>query len=147
MTDRCSAEVSFPPDYNGSPFEKGAVILRRIDTGYSYKSRPFTVRTLGDDGHVRWWCHSTTGDWADPGTWRVKVKPGGLVACISSVAGTIVSDGVVTASLATCEKALVLGSSEVDGWTPERSRCDSHAATFQAQLGPDRLLQTWCLPN
>lgn len=143
MTDRCSGEVAFTAKYDGKPTDHHTVILKRNKDGYS----PWTTfsRNLGDDGHVRWWCHSTTGNFFDPGTWVVHVNPAGAVACLLSVAGAVATDGAASAATATCLKAVNIGSSAFEGWTPERSRCGDHSNHFRARLGPDRLLETECL--
>jgi hypothetical protein len=143
MTDRCSAEVAFPPTYDGKPTEANTVVLKRDQNGYS----PWTTfsRGTGDDGHVRWWCHSTTGNVFDPGTWRVSVNPSGAVACLVSIGTAVVTDGAGAPAVATCLKTINIGSSAFDGWTAERSRCNDHSTRFRARLGPDRLLQTECL--
>jgi hypothetical protein len=147
MTDRCSQEVAFPPAYAGQPNEKGTVILKRNAEGSTAWSKPFTVK-IASDGHIRWWCHSTTGNAFDPGTWRVTgVNPDGIATCVASVAATVGSDGTAAASLASCEKVFQLGSSAWEGWTPEQSRCGNHSTRIRARLGPDRLLQTECLGN
>jgi hypothetical protein len=145
MTDRCSAEVAFPPTYDANPLTHGTVVLKRGKDGYS----PWTTfsRKTGDDGHVRWWCHSTTGDTFDPGTWRVHIDAGGAAACLISVGASVVSDGSASPSLASCLKVIKISSSAFDGWTAERSRCGDHSTKFRARLGPDRLLQTECIGN
>ncbi len=146
MTDRCSAEVAFPLLYDGQPSSAGSVVLKRDASGQTPWSPAFKVET-GDSGHVRWWCHSTTGNTFDPGTWRISFDASGVVACLASVAGTVASEGSAAPALASCAKAIKLGSSAFQGWTPERSRCADHATKIRARLGPDRLLQTECLGN
>jgi hypothetical protein len=145
MTDRCSAEVAFPPSYDANPLTHGTAVLKRGKDGYS----PWTTftRKTGDDGFVRWWCHSTTGDTFDPGTWRVHVDASGVAACLMSVGAAVVTDGTASPTLASCIKVIKIGSSAFDGWTAERSRCGNHSTKFRARLGPDRLLQTECLGN
>lgn len=143
MTDRCSAEVAFPPSYNAKPFTHGTHVLKRGKDGWTgwhtFKAE------LGDDGHVRWWCHSTTGNVFDPGTWRIHIDAAGATACLVSAVSTVATDGTAAPTLASCEKAIKITSSAFDGWTAERSRCGDHSNKFRARLGPDRLLQTECL--
>jgi hypothetical protein len=147
LTDRCSNEVAYSPTYDAKvPLAKGAIVLKRGKDGWSPWSEPFEVKT-GDDGFIRWWCHSTIGDEFDPGTWRVGVNAGGIIACASAVGVTVLSDGTGAPSLAGCAKVVTLKSSAVNGWTPERSRCSAHSNRIRARLGPDRLLQTECLKN
>jgi hypothetical protein len=69
MTDRCSGDVLFGDSpITGRPKR----LLIRGPSGWTNWTEVFQ-QTL-DDGHfVRWWCHSTTGNWADPGTWRFRV--------------------------------------------------------------------------
>ena len=137
MTDRCSAEVAFVPTYDARPNAHGTVILKRDKDGNTPWSRPFTVKT-GDDGHIRWWCHSTIGNALDPGTWRVKVSGKEITACLEELVDN-------TPGNPDCKKAIKLGSSAFEGWTPERSRCGNHSTQIRARLGHDRLLQTECL--
>ncbi len=145
MTDRCSAEVAFPPTYNGKPNAKDTVILARGTDGTTPCSEPFTV-ALDGSGHVRWWCHSTTGNMFDLGTLRVTgASPDGIVACITAVGATIVSSGTGAPALAACVKVLTFGSSAWNGWTAEQSRCSDHSVKIRARLGKDRLLQTECM--
>ena len=69
----------------------GTVILKRKEGGES-PAVSFNAR-LGDDGHVRWWCHSTKGNMFDPGTWRVHVDAAGITGCLLSVGATVASEG------------------------------------------------------
>lgn len=140
LTDRCSGEVAFTPSYNGNPTEHGTVVLKRQGDGYSPVSS-FTVKPDGE-GHVRWWCHSTTGNVFDPGTWRVHVNRDALVACLLSPVAPVNSDGL---SAQQCLKTIRIGSSSFEGWTPERSRCNDHSTKLRARLGPDRVLTTECM--
>ena len=144
MTDRCSNLVAFPPTYDGNPNAAGTIILSRNADGWSKWTAPFTVKPDGD-GHVRWWCHSTTGNIFDLGTLTASFDPGGIVGCVGAVGTTIVTEGAGAASLTACAKLIKFGSSAWQGWTPERSRCADHSGRLRARLGPDRLLQTECL--
>ena len=139
MTDRCSAEVAFVPTYDARPKAHGTVILKRDKNDTTPWSRPFTVKT-GDDGHVRWWCHSTIGNALDAGTWRIKVSGKEITACLEEVFSNDPPSGNPD-----CKKAIKISSSAFEGWTPERSRCSNHSTRIRARLGPDRLLQTECL--
>lgn len=143
MTDRCSAEVAFPPTYDANPTAHGTVVLKRGPNGYS----PWTTfrSGTGDDGHVRWYCHSTTGNVFDPGTWRVSVNAGAITGCLLSIGAAVATDGSAAPAVASCLKTISVGSSAFQGWTPERSRCGDHSTRFRARLGPDRLLETECL--
>ena len=136
LTDRCSGEVVFAPSFDAKPTAHGAVVLKRQNDGYSPVST-FNVKP-DKDGHVRWWCHSTTGNVFDPGTWRVHVDGNALKACLISVAAPVGLE-------AACLKTITLSSSAFEGWTPERSRCENHSSHLRARLGPDRLLTTECL--
>jgi hypothetical protein len=127
MKDRCSQMVAIVPSYNATPDTPGTHFLVRGKDGWSPWTKPFKVK-LDNDGHIRWWCHSTTGNFLDPGTWTMGVD------------GAVSSDqsGPVT---------FTPGSSASGGWTPERSRCSSHSTRIRARLGPDRLLLIECLGN
>ena len=140
LTDRCSGEVAFTPTYESNPTTHGTVVLKRGHDGYSPVST-FTVKP-DKDGEIRWWCHSTTGNVFDPGTWRVHVEGNALIGCLLSPLAPVSPDGATAAS---CKKVVKLGSSSFEGWTPERSRCKDHSSKLQARLGPDRLLTTECL--
>ena len=142
MTDRCSAEVAFVPAYDARPNAHGTIILKRSSNGSTPWSRPFTVK-LGDDGHIRWWCHSTIGNALDAGTWRISVKGNEISACLEEVFDM---DNIQKGN-PDCKKMIKLGSSAFEGWTPERSRCGNHSTRIRARLGPDRLLETECLGN
>ena len=142
MTDGCSAEVAFVPNYDARPNAHGTIILKRGADGRTQWTRPFTVKT-GDDGHIRWWCHSTIGNEFDPGTWRIHVSEKEITACLDEV----FSSDKSTKGDPACKKMIKLGSSAFEGWTPERSRCGNHSTRIRARLGPDRLLETECLGN
>jgi hypothetical protein len=145
MTDRCSAAVAFAPNYDAArPLMKGAIVLQRGKNGWSAWSAPFEVQT-SEDGFIRWWCHSTIGNTFDLGTTHVSFNAGGVIGCLTAVGAAVLSDGTGAPSLAGCAQAVTFKTSAVNGWTPERSRCDSHSHRIRARLGPDRLLQTQCL--
>jgi len=135
MTDRCSGEVSIVPSYNSSPNTPGAVLLKRQSNGSTNWTQPFKV-SLGRDGHIRWWCHSTTGNIFDPGTWRIQ----------ELILGTT-CDMNANGSPQNCvpDVRIKVGSSTWQGWTPERSRCGNRSTKIRARLGPNRLLQIECL--
>jgi hypothetical protein len=130
MTDRCSAAVAIPPDYNARPDAPGTVVLVRDKNGRTDWTPPFTVK-LGPAGHIRWWCNSTTGNWADPGTWRIQSVEVGVKLDDKGKAKPTFS--------------IKLTDSSWKGWTPERSRCDNRSTRIRARLGPNRLLQIECL--
>jgi hypothetical protein len=124
MTDRCSADTYVSTVYSDQfPPPGGSLFLHRGPDGWTPWSMEMPVA-----GHtyIRWWCHSTSGNVFDPGTWRL--TGGGLVCNDSG-----------------CRPDPYLGTSAVDGWTAERSRCDSSGTKYiKARLGPDRLLQMQC---
>lgn len=135
MTDRCSAEVAIVPYYDARPDTPGTIILkRRSDQRTDWT--PAAHVQLGSSGHIRWWCHSTTGNMFDPGTWRIKEVTIGTKCAIYP-------DG--TPENCRPDGTLKVGSSAWSGWTPERSRCDDRSTNIRARLGPDRLLQIECL--
>lgn len=138
ITDRCSGEVGFPTLFTANPTHAGTVVLKRGSNGYS----PWTTfsQKIKSDGHVRWWCHSTTGNVFDPGTWRVKFDRKGATACLVSMSGAVTPN-----NLSACMKTIRIGTASFNGWTAEQSRCSDHSSKFRARLGPDRLLQTECL--
>jgi hypothetical protein len=150
MTDRCSAEVAFPPHYDAPPNTKGTIVLQRDDSGRTEWTTPFSVQ-LSKDGHIRWWCHSTKGNAFDPGTWRVKdVNAEGVIKCLTGVGATVgaIAGGGSAAGakdLAGCPKAVTIRTADFQGWTAERSRCDNHSTRIRARLGAGRLLQIECL--
>ena len=135
MTDRCSKDVAIVPYYSARPETPGTVMLHRDATGNTPWTQPFNVQT-GDGGRIRWWCHSTSGNIFDPGTWRVEEISFGTV-CSEDENGLPSNCHV--------EPNIKLGSSAWQGWTPERSRCDSHTGHIRARLGNNRLLQIQCL--
>ncbi len=144
MTDRCSAEVALVPNFNAKPNAHGTRMFKRDAQGRTAWSREFTVQT-DDSGFIRWWCHSTTGNFLDPGTWTLSVNAGAVVACLAAVAGTVATDGGASPGTVACAKTIELGSSAFEGWTPERSRCSDHSTKIRARLSPDRLLEIQCL--
>jgi hypothetical protein len=130
MTDRCSGDVAFPSAYDLGPDQPGTMFVTRGRTsgiGWSGSIR----QQIDGNGHIRWWCHSTTGNWADPGTWTVDS---------SGVTYNCDPDNNCTASVDASGHTV-----DVSGWTAERSRCDNHSNTFRARLGTNRLLQIECL--
>jgi hypothetical protein len=135
MTDRCSNEVSIV-NWGNTPGSNGAVVLKRHN-GKTGWTPPFTVK-LGDDGHIRWWCHSTQGNAFDPGTWRIKDVYAGTKC-------TIYADN----SVESCgpDASINIGSSEWKGWTPERSRCGNRSNKIRARLDGNRKLLIQCLPK
>lgn len=148
MDDDCSADVAIVSHYDATPNGLGTQILRRGEEGRAGWTRPFRVN-LGKDGHVRWWCNSTTGNWADPGTWRLPNLKFD-VKCLSELAS-----GLIDAISGDFEKAagklcspfenLEFGSSAVNDWTPERSRCRDRSNLIRARLGSGDRLDIQCL--
>ena len=130
MTDRCSGDVAFPPTYDTGPGEVGTMFVTRGGAGGTRWS-PSIRQQIDGDGHIRWYCHSTTGNWADPGTWTID-NSGGTYNCDP--------DNNCTLSVNASGHPV-----DVNGWTAERSRCDNHSNTFRAILGQNRLLQIECL--
>jgi hypothetical protein len=135
MTDRCSAEVAIVPSYNDGPATPGTIILKRDASGGTAWTAPFNIK-LGGSGHIRWWCHSTTGNVFDPGTWRVDEL---------YVGTTCDADENGLPSNCRVKPKIKLGSSAWEGWTAERSRCNDRSTKVRARLGKDRLLQIECL--
>ena len=93
---------------------------------------PFVVKTSGA-GRIRWYCRSESS-WAfmDPGAWTFSDKATRLWCADKS------------------EKYCIKipdGTSAVDGWFPERSRCDTRTNRVRARLGPNRRLEIECLPK
>ena len=130
MKDKCSAAVSFPTHYDGQALDKGSIVIRRTGAGWTEWSAPFTVK-LGKDGHIRWLCNSTIGNFLDLGTWRIESAE---LALKCDDKGNCTPD-----------VKLKFGSSARDGWTPERSRCGSRTSRVRARLGPDRQIEIECL--
>lgn len=156
MTDRCSSEVAIVPSYNDQPITSGTVLLTRDASGQTPWSKPFRVQTGGGgltgSGFIRWWCHSTTGNVFDPGTWRPDIDFVKAGICVTDGIGVIFGDDntrdskkgsdIVKNCLGAVKK---IGSSAKNGWTPERSRCDNRSTLIRARLGTNRLLQIECL--
>jgi len=134
MTDRCGAEVAIVPTYSSQAGTKGTVFLKRRSDGTTAWTHPFRVK-LDDDGHIRWWCHSTTRNWLDPGTWGFDDVDGGVVCDVSA-------DG--SAPKCHVNANIKVDSKAWQGWTAERSRCDDHSSKIRARL-PDgsELRVTW----
>lgn len=140
MTDRCSGDVFISQYYDDelNLNELNGIILRRTP-GEAYYTDWSSKVPVNGHTWIRWWCHSTTGNWADPGTWRIT---GGIVAldCIGDWDQGSVESCRPGGSIDD------LGSSARQGWTPERSRCDSdNTQAISARLGRNRLLEIRCL--
>jgi len=130
MTDRCSGDVAIPGAYDQGT--EGAMILSRTRAVGGWTPWTQFHQNIDGSGHVRWWCNSTTGNWLDPGAWKIES---------GSVGAKCSEDG-------NCTPAVDLSAHPPDyhsGWTAERSRCADHSNVFRARLGPDRLLQIECL--
>lgn len=153
MTDRCSADVSIPATYNDGPATPGSLLLTRDTNGSTDWSKPFRVQLGGSGltggGYIRWWCHSTTGNLFDPGTWRPDIDFAKAGVCLINGAGLIFGESTKPSGqdvLKDCLGAVKkIGSSAKQGWTAERSRCDNRSTLVRARLGPNRLLQIECL--
>ncbi len=139
MTERCSAEVSFPRLYGDAPNAPGAIILVRRRDGWTDWSGVFK-RGLDGSHHLRWYCHSTTGNWADPGTWQLHDSS---FAC--SATGTANSSGGYDIKPSCDTPSVHIRTIDANGWTAERSRCNSRTDYFRARLGPRRLLEIQCI--
>ncbi len=134
MTDRCSAEVII--GFGPTNLLKSVSLVRRADETTNWSS---IFEASLDDGHfLSWFCHSTKGNWLDPGTWRFINATTG---CQES--GDDTGDTPQTNAL--CSTTANVVTNNVSGWTPERSRCGSRTSFFQARLGPDRLLEIRCI--
>lgn len=135
MTDHCSADVSFPSTYDGPPVGLGSFIVSR--GGHANSANwTFPIRqTLDSDGHIRWWCHSTTGNRADPGTYTFD-KVGATYVCGNSNGS---DDCILRPDIAGPP------STDLSGWTAKSSRCDNRSNVFRARLGPNRSLEIECL--
>jgi hypothetical protein len=136
MTDRCSHEVSIV-GWGENAASNNAIVLKRGSHGKTDWTPPFTVK-LSEDGHIRWWCHSTTGNAFDPGTWRIQEIYAGT-KCKIYADNSVDSCGP--------DGALKIGSSEWKGWTPERSRCGNRSNKIRARLDGNRKLLIHCLPK
>jgi hypothetical protein len=153
MKDRCSSEVAIVPSYSAQPMTPGTVLLTRDSGGQTPWSKPFRVQLGGGGltggGYIRWWCHSTTGNIFDPGTWRPEFDLAKLGICVVDGVGMVFSENdskkgsdIVKNCVGAVKK---IGSSAKNGWTPERSRCDNRSTLIRARLGPSRLLEIECL--
>jgi hypothetical protein len=145
LTERCSGEVVFPASYNDGPNSPGAVILKRSQRGLTDWS-PIIRPGLDDSGRVRWYCRSRAGNFIDPGTWKIGSDG---VACklglnIGSKDGSNKPETGAQFS-ANCEAKVNLTSFDNNGWTAERSRCDTKTDYFRARLDRDRLLEIVCI--
>ncbi|AEV85659.1 hypothetical protein ACWT_4637 [Actinoplanes sp. SE50] len=130
MVERCSGDVYISSAYNDRFPPAGGIYLKRSGEAFTPWSPPMPVA-----GHtfIRWWCHSTTGNWLDPGTWRID----GVNAHVDC--------DYDSCSLGT--GATRFYTFDVNGWTAERSRCgDPATAAISARLGPQRLLLIECRP-
>jgi len=141
MTDRCSGDVVMTADYN-SPFppDKGFIFQTRTNNVDASGYTPWS-NWLPVNGHVwvRWFCHSTTGNFFDPGTWSVD-KVGVITKCSCDIG----SPGC--AQSCKVKPQLGIDFSGSGGWTAERSRCSkSSTHHVSMRLGPNRLLQTRCI--
>jgi hypothetical protein len=135
LTDRCSDEVSIVAFYDALPGSSKAFLVKRPPGGETAWTPAITVR-LSKAGYFRWWCHSTTGNAFDPGTWRIEDISAGIKC-------HIFTDG--TPEKCEPDGNIKIGSSAWNGWTPEESRCKDRSTKIRVQLGRNRLLQIECL--
>ncbi|HEY5945155.1 MAG TPA: hypothetical protein VIV40_06675 [Kofleriaceae bacterium] len=135
MIDRCSNDVMISRTFDAafSTTMEGLGLRRPDAESYSEWS---TLMPVTGSSYIRWWCHSTTGNLFDPGTWRIG----------NDQAAKECTGNWYDPTTTLCVIKHQLGTSAVDGWTPERSRCNSSGTkAVQARLGPDRLLEIRCL--
>lgn len=148
MNDRCSSRVAIPTTgYGEKPDAPGTIILVPPASGYTNWTAPFTVQK-GSRGHIRWWCNSTIGNWADLGTYRFKFDlPKGLRCAAQIGASVVAGDEVKPEDLRCVADAIKVkaGASAYNGWTPERSRCSNRSNYIRARMGPNSRLQIECL--
>lgn len=145
MTDRCSRDVAFVPNYDDNPGTPGTIVLTRATTAWTPD-----IKVGTSSGYIRWWCNNTQGNFADIGTWRPEFDPVETVACITGGIGLIINPNSTNGKtvLGQCAGAVTkIGSSAWQGWTPERSRCRNRSTKIRARLGSDRLLQIECRGN
>ena len=116
MTDRCSNEVTIVNWGNG-PNPAGEPVFLKRHNGKTNWTSPFTVK-LSDDGHIRWWCHSTKGNAFDAGTWRIKNVYAGY-GCKLYADNSTEECGP--------NGSFSIGSSEWKGWTMATASCSSSA--------------------
>ncbi len=145
MQDKCSSDVAFVPRYDDNPGTPGTIVLERgVTTDWT---PAFRVETK-DKGHIRWWCHSTTGNVFDPGTWRPKFDVAKTVACAAGGIALVFDPNSQAGKqgVEQCKGAIKkIDSSAWEGWTPERSRCKNRSANIKAKLDSNRELQIECL--
>ena len=146
MKERCSSNVAFVPKYDDRPNTPGTIILTKgAATDWT---APFTVET-GENGRIRWWCQSTTGNVFDPGTWRPDIDPVKTAICVAGGVALVIDPDSEAGkeAIKQCKGAVKkLGSSAWEGWTAERSRCKSKSGKIQARLDTNsRKLEIQCL--
>lgn len=141
MIDRCSSDVIISLHYSSDdvfdPNQVDGLMLIRAPGGNAYTEWSDQMPVHGHTW-IRWFCHSTTGNIFDVGTWRIH----------GATIGTKCTGDWDQGQVDECQPvgSIDLGSSAVGGWTPERSRCDSeNTKAISARLGPDRLLEMRCL--
>ncbi len=128
LTDRCSGDVIIVPTFDAPPNTVGSIYLKRGSNGYTPWSNPMAV----NGSRIRWYCHSTSPfGFLDPGTWRIT---GGNV--------TVKCDD--TGNNCTTGGSVELGTSAINDFYPERSRCPDGSSYIKAFLGPSRLLRINC---
>jgi hypothetical protein len=141
MTDRCSGEVAIVPSYGDKPDAANTVLLNREPDGQDQWTYPINVK-LSENGYIRWWCHSTQGNWLDPGTWRW--RDGAVVGLGCDYGGQYPGESSISGCKPKASQ-FPITTSDYEGWTAERSRCGNRSTKIRARVGPDRLLKIECL--
>jgi hypothetical protein len=137
MTDRCSGDVLIAGRYGDDlgTAQRDGILLKRGGRATSLGDHTLRIK-----GHtwIRWFCHSTTGNWADLATWHL--DSGGVSV------GCQVDD--TTGDVGNCQPIngdFSAGMGNASDWTAERSRCDSENTKFiRGFLGTSRLLRIEC---
>ncbi|MGZ9020300.1 MAG: hypothetical protein ACXW3S_10130 [Rhodoplanes sp.] len=137
MIDRCSESVAISPHFRPTPDAVGTVLLHRGETGETAWTRPFQVY-LNSDGFLGWWCNSTKGNWLDLGTLEFG-SDGFDYDCGVDLAVAIGTKD--PGKLCFPIENPNIGSSAVNGWTAERSRCKDRSTKIRARLLPDRIIR------
>lgn len=119
--------------YNNVFPPAGGVTLKRVGGSSEWSER----MPVNGNTHIRWWCRSTTGNWLDPGTWRIEELILGA-NCVGDWDQGYIESCEPTGSIS-------ISSSERGAWTAERSRCASSATqSISARLGRNRRLTIKC---
>jgi hypothetical protein len=143
LTERCSGDVFISDRYDAtnhpkSGISEGGLYLTRGQKPSASLSAKLSGETRVDQRRIRWWCNSTKGNWADPGTWRVSN------GYIEVGCGTDLATGEAK-GCTPGKSSIGLASSAVGDWTPERSACPYPVRAISARLDYERLLEIRCL--